>query len=253
MRVVSLVPSWTETLLEAGIEVVGRSRFCIHPKDGVASIPKVGGTKDWDLPRLLALKPDLLILDREENPRFMAEQANLPFWASHINRVSDLAPALEELAVRLGSTRLSALAGEWRALPPPRPPWTYESEAIPGLIEWGARPEQPVRRVLYVIWKDPWMRVGRDTFISSVLEHVGFAPYLIEADEKYPVFDPTQFNPSETLLLFSSEPYPFLRRKKEVASLGLPHAFIDGESYSWFGLRSLRFLQSACRPARGAD
>src|SRR5437868_6660844 len=101
MRVVSFVPSWTETLLSSGVEVVGRTRFCIHPHEKVAAIPVVGGTKDWNLEKLRALKPDLLLLDQEENPKFMAEQSEFPFHATHIESVQSVAGALRAMGERL--------------------------------------------------------------------------------------------------------------------------------------------------------
>jgi iron complex transport system substrate-binding protein len=243
MRVVSLVPSWTETLLEAGVEVVGRTRFCLHPREKVAAIPRIGGTKDWNLERILELRPDLLILDREENPRFMSEHSQLPFWASHIARTEDVAPALEDLSTRLGGqARLAELAREWRALPVAAPAYRGGTE-IPGVIEWGRQPDGPVEHVLYIIWREPWMRAGHGTFIGSMLTRCGLGRLLPPGPEKYPHFHPEEWDAARTLLLFASEPYPFLRKKHEAAALGFPHAFVDGESFSWFGVRSLRFLQ----------
>lgn len=241
MRVVSLVPSWTETLLEAGADVVGRTRFCIHPHSKVSAVPRVGGTKDWDLPRIQALKPDLLILDKEENPRFMAE-AGLPFWASHITGVEAVAPALRDLAERTGLPKLSNLAAQWAALPAVHREWKIAMD-LPGLIEWGRQPTGTIDKIVYVIWKDPWMRAGANTFIGSMLGRCGLSGLLDQGTEKYPKFDPSGYDPATTLLLFSSEPYPFLKRKAEVAELGFAHAFVDGESFSWFGVRSLRFLE----------
>ena len=91
LRVISMVPSWTETLLYAGIQVVGRTRYCIHPADKVAQIPIVGGTKDikWDL--VQDLQADLVLLDREENPLEMAESSPIPFLATHVSSLRELA------------------------------------------------------------------------------------------------------------------------------------------------------------------
>jgi ABC-type Fe3+-hydroxamate transport system substrate-binding protein len=251
MRVVSLVPSWTETLLAAGVNVVGRTRFCIHPASSVAGIPVIGGTKNWDLSAIRALQPDLLILDQEENPKWMAEQTEIPYFASHVTDLHSVAKALAEMAVRLHSTSLSALAGRWRAVAtwPGCPPWQV-GDPIPGLIGWGREPEGAVRRVLYVIWRDPWMSVSQETFVGSVLKATGFAPYLADFPDKYPRFEMVDFPAGETLLLFSSEPYPFLRKKDVLGALELPYAFVDGECFSWFGVRSLRFLEGL-RASRG--
>src|ERR1022692_4596445 len=90
VRVISMVPSWTETLIESGVNVVGRTRFCIHPKDQVKSIQAVGGTKDIDWDKVNGLKPNLVILDQEENPKSMADQCPFPILATHVTQISDV-------------------------------------------------------------------------------------------------------------------------------------------------------------------
>jgi iron complex transport system substrate-binding protein len=244
MRVVSLVPSWTETLLHAGVNVVGRSHFCIHPREKVNTIPAVGGTKNWDFARIKELKPDLLLLDREENPKFMAEQDELPYLATHVEAVASVPSALTQMSVRLNNSHLATLAQRWEIIAQWQglSRWT-PGDPLPGLLEWGREPVEPVRRAIYVIWRNPWMTVAKTTFIGSVLEKCGLASYLEEFPTKYPVFDLNTFPPDETLLLFSSEPYPFLRKKEALNSLPNPYGFVDGEAFSWFGLRSLEFLE----------
>lgn len=238
MRVVSLVPSWTETLLEAGVEVVGRTRFCLHGP-GVDEIPRVGGTKDWDLPKIRALKPDLLILDREENPRFMSEEKDLPFIATHVAGIKDMPKALLELGDVLGNSELKAMAGNYSGLP-----GRLSQKQLPAILDPGNLSGQAYTQVVYLIWKDPWMAVGRETFIGSVLEFCG--QRLAEVPGKYPEVTLEQFDPKTTLLIFSSEPYPFLKKKEPLASLGFKYVIADGEKYSWFGIRNLRFLESLC-------
>lgn len=240
-RVVSMVPSWTETLLWAGVEVVGRTRFCIHPSEMVGSIPKVGGTKDWNLAKVRALQPDLLILDREENPLEMSLHPELPFWAGHIVGIESLPAALSELSVLLDSELLESLAARWGRIADSTPE-LVRVEDLPGVLEWGRRPIEPVGSVVYVIWKDPWMAVGPETFIASVLSQLGLKLYPFQ--QKYPRIDLGEL-PADTLLLFSSEPFPFLRKREGLDELGFPYAFVDGECFSWFGVRSLEFLESA--------
>lgn len=245
-RVVSMVPSWTETLLCADVEVVGRTRFCVHPAELVASIPKVGGTKDWKVEKIKAVHPDLLILDREENPRWMAEDKELPFWASHIQGVESLPGALADLATRLESMngpapKLLELQERWQEVVKAPPACTALSQ-LPGVLEWGRRPRGPITTVVYVIWREPWMAVGPRTFIGSVLKKLGL--HVHPSEEAYPQVDLTNL-PDGTLLLFSSEPYPFLRKRQGLQDLGHPYAFVDGECFSWFGVRSLRFLEEA--------
>jgi iron complex transport system substrate-binding protein len=246
MRVVSLVPSWTETLVESGVNVVGRTRFCVHPAPRVKEIPALGGTKDLDLAKLVALRPDLLLLDREENLPWMADAPK--GWrvhASHVRSADDVPRELEELSAILGNARLAELAREWRReLETPAYPRDHVSQ-LPGVLEWLKRPEREPEHLLYLIWRGPWMAVSRDTFVGSMLTQVGFGGRLPPFTEKYPKVDLENFDPARTLLLFSSEPYPFGKKKQELVGLDFPAALVDGEAYSWFGVRSLRFLQGA--------
>lgn len=244
MRVVSLVPSWTETLLEAGVNVVGRSRFCIHPKGSVAEIPTVGGTKNWDLERIRDLKPDLLILDKEENPKFMSEQSEIPYLASHVLSVQSVAGALAQMSVRMNNPALADLARRWDQVATwdGLPRWQL-GDKIPGFIEWGREPSGGIRSIVYVIWRNPWMSVAKETFVGTMLGKCGFGPYLREFADKYPKIDLSSYPPAETLLLFSSEPYPFLRKKSVLNPVSNPYAFVNGECFSWFGTRSLKFLE----------
>lgn len=244
MRVVSLVPSWTETLLQAGVDVVGRTRFCIHPAAQVRGIPVIGGTKDWNFEAIKALKPDLLILDREENPKFMAEQDEIPILATHVDSVNGVGETLAQMSIRMSNKKLNEFAAQWQEIGqwPGLPRWEIQHE-IPGIIEWGRRPGAKIRSLIYVIWRNPWMAVSQDTFIGSVLEKCGFASYLPTFSAKYPVFDLGEFPAQETLLFFSSEPYPFLKKKEILDPIVNPFAFVNGESFSWFGVRTLSFLQ----------
>jgi len=243
MRVVSLVPSWTETLIEAGVDVVGRTRFCIHPAEAVRHIPVVGGTKDWNLPVIQALSPDLLLLDQEENPKWMSELGGgLKWHASHVESVSQMPTELDRLARALGGqTALQEMAVRWqRVLVDPGA--SCVGADFPGVVEWG-RPigSTSVRRVLYLIWRKPWMAVSADTFIGSVLRRQGIE--LPKFPEKYPKIEWSEWDTADTLLLFSSEPYPFVRKKSELEVQHSPYAFVDGEKFSWFGVRTLRFLE----------
>jgi hypothetical protein len=265
LRVISMVPSWTETLLACGVNVVGRTRFCIHP-DSAHSIPAVGGTKDiiWD--KANGLVPDLLLLDREENPKSMADDAVGETLATHITNIDDVVPALEAIALRLekGSrpadgpavSNLRALAHRWgRVINAPKIPlekWTD----LPGVQEWLKTPAgfpgvDNKSKLVYMIWKSPWMTITRETFIASVLVRLGIPAEMIWEDSgeggakvKYPEVDLAKL-PAECLLLFSSEPFPFFRQKEKLKELPFPGALIDGECMSWFGIRSLIFLEDS--------
>lgn len=242
MRVVSLVPSWTETLLEAGVEVVGRTRFCVHPAGRVANIPAVGGTKkvDWELVK--KLKPDYVLMDCEENTRDMAERCPFPLLVTHVQKVEDVGRELETLAGELNSLKLMALSARWRGVG--KFDYSGDLSLLPGVLRWLRPVQEPPRKILYLIWKKPWMAAGPGTFIASMMGRLGLAPLQAEFAEKYPKIDLADFSPHETLLLFSSEPYPFENDQEELKKMEFSSAVVDGECYSWFGLRSLRFLES---------
>lgn len=241
-RVVSLVPSWTETFLDCGVNVVGRTRYCVHPPYARA-IPAVGGTKDLQLEELKALRPDIVVVDKEENLPWMAEEHGWSTVVTHASSVAAMPGELERLSRLLLNEKLEGLAGEWRGvLRKPFAPGRKVAR-LPGVLDWWRKPAGEPERALYMIWREPWMAVAGDTFVGSLLAHLGYGHLLPSFPKKYPEVDLAHFDPSRTLLLFSSEPFPFARKKAELAALGFPCALVDGEAYSWFGLRSLRFLQ----------
>lgn len=242
MRVVSMVPSWTETLLHAGIEVVGRTRYCIHPRDKVDRIPVVGGTKDINWALVKDLRADLLLLDREENPREMAEASPLPYLATHVSSLPDLQRELERLGDHFRNPILMELAVECLDIlaAGPRVKWGAE---IPAVLKKIGGEFNGKQKTIYLIWKKPWMSVSPSTYIGSVLTFLGADLVEFSDDEsKYPVVDIEAHR--DCFFLFSSEPFPFHKKQAELAKMGVSGCIVDGESYSWFGLRGLRFLSS---------
>lgn len=243
MRVISMVPSWTETLLSSGVQVVGRTRFCIHPEASVTSVPVVGGTKDWDLQKITALNADLLLLDQEENPKWMAEQSPLPWVATHIQKIEDVPRDLRKINLKLMAADLDLLCRRWDWVIAKPQLNVLDLQNLPGILKWIKRPEQKINQVVYMIWRKPFMAVSQETFIGSVFERVSGGHRLSRFHTKYPVIELSQFETDTTLLLFSSEPFPFLRFETELRSLSFPSAIVDGELFSWFGTRSLKFLE----------
>ena len=116
MKVVSLVPSLTETLLACGVEVVGRTRYCIHPAETVRDIAVVGGTKGVNWQRVSELSPDLVVMDKEENTREMADACPLPWHATHVTSIQTTGEGLLELARLLASRELETLASGWQEM-----------------------------------------------------------------------------------------------------------------------------------------
>ena len=244
MRIICLIPSITETLISCGVEVVGRTRFCIHPEQQVNRITKVGGTKDIDWNKCKTLEPDLVILDKEENTKSMADSCPYPYIVLHITNLQNIASELNRLASQLNNSALVSIARRWQKVAE-SPITGRRISSLPGIIQWWRRPsnEDSVKTMQYMIWKDPWMAIGEGTFIHSVLSHLGFSSLLGKHCEKYPQIDLQSFDQNSTLLLLSSEPFPFQRHQTEVEAQGFNCALVDGEKFSWYGIRSLEFLE----------
>jgi ABC-type Fe3+-hydroxamate transport system substrate-binding protein len=210
-RLVSLVPSVTETLLAWGVEPVACTRFCEQP-----ILARVGGTKDPDLAAIVSLQPDLVVMDAEENRREDHDAlvaSGVAVHALHVRDLADLDPQLGELAARVGA--------RWTPLGAGR-----------------AEPGPAARRAFVPIWKRPWMALGEPTYGSSLLAALGVAnafagagPYpettLEEAAAQRP-----------DLVVAPSEPYPFAERHRaELASVA-PTVFVDGRDLLWWGART---------------
>ncbi len=240
-----MVPSWTETLIACDIPVVGRTRFCIHPEDKVKDIPIVGGTKNIDWDKVFEIKASVLLLDKEENPQEMAEGSPIPLITTHVTNMTSLASECTRLAEEFQSDKLKAIAARWTQIAN-RPNFSIQFfKQLPGVIEWIKKPsyDGDIKWLYYMIWKDPWMCVSKDTFIASVFEKLGLGFMIKKFDNKYPAIELESLKPKETLLLFSSEPYPFHKKKAELAKLGFSCAVVNGEFFSWFGIRSLNHLE----------
>lgn len=211
MRVVSLVPSVTETLVVWGLAPVGVTRFCEHPE-----LPAVGGTKDPDLRAVVALRPDLVVVNDEENRREDADAlvaAGVDVHVVRIGSVSDVAPALAALAERVDLTPPGG-----QRLPEPAP---------------------PVRTAFVPIWRRPWMTLSGTTYGSSVLAWLGVANVFADAGLRYPEItleEAARRRPD--LVVAPSEPYPF--RSRHVAELSevAPVRLVDGQDLFWWGVRT---------------
>ncbi len=214
MRVVSLVPSITETLLAWGVDVVACTRFCEQP-----ALAHVGGTKDPDIAAIVALAPDLVVLDREENRREDAEAmvaAGLRVHVTHVTGLDSLGPALAGLAEATGADPTS------------------------GPVD--ASGVDPLRRTAIVpIWRRPWMLLGADTYGAGLLASIGVATLPGPGPDRYPMVDPASFAGQVDLVVLPSEPYPFAdRHMAEVADLvpGAQVVLVDGRDLLWWGVRT---------------
>jgi len=229
-KLISLVPSWTETLVLAGAHVVGRSRFCIHPHDIVKSIPAVGGTKNLNPDQLKALSPDYIILDKEENTKEMAD--HIPPHqriVSHVRSIQDLTHELLNLSHILMLPKLSEYATRINFILKKAPKLIFDYKDIPGILDWWVTPSRPLseHQIIYIIWKDPWMMISAKTFIGSMLKQIGLSvmsPIWTRTQDTdlYPKFKWDEL-PQNALLLFSSEPFPFGSYKNYYVTQDNPH------------------------------
>jgi ABC-type Fe3+-hydroxamate transport system substrate-binding protein len=239
-RIVSLVPSITELLFDLDLApyVVGRTGFCVHPRDRVKRVPKVGGTKSIEASRIKRLAPTHLIVNIDENPRAAVEE--LSRFVPHVIVTHPLAPKDNLSLYRLLGAIFSR---EEQAEELCRRFERGCEETAAAAVGWTRQ------RVLYLIWKSPWMTVARDTYISRMLATVGWDSYAAKSELRYPTL-----NLSAALLkdvdfvLLSSEPYSFRERHcVEVLDL-LPSgshtrvALIDGAMTSWYGSRAIQGL-----------
>jgi len=230
-RIVSLVPSQTELLIHLDLQerLVGRTQFCIHPASEVLNITRVGGTKKLHLDKIRALKPDLIIGNKEENQQedIEALASEFPVWMSDIQTTEEALSMIQSLGELMQS---EDKAREIR---------TKIQDDLEEIRSKQTRFHN--YRVLYAIWKEPWMFVGKDTFIHHLLELAGFQnacelsryPELSESDVSSLEFD---------YLLLSSEPFPFAGKHEQEARKWLPNRhvqLVDGEMFSWYGSRLL--------------
>ena len=239
MRVVSFVPSWTETLIASGVDVVGRTRFCIHPEDTIKSIPVIGGTKHINsVEEIVNLKPDLVLFDKEENNQEMYQiclDRGLTCYATHVVNLKSCGEELIKLSELLKNDELKKWGETYLNLSPLS--LTQFSQCV---ITGKMPSDNNTRAFSYVIWKKPYMRVSPDTFIGDVLRLFGIG--IAAAETKYPEISEEALK--STFCLFSSEPFPFGKYFSDLQAQGYNGVLVDGEKISWYGIRTLRFLQS---------
>jgi ABC-type Fe3+-hydroxamate transport system substrate-binding protein len=237
-RIVSLVPSITELLFDLGLGVhlVGRTGFCVHPRDAVRDLPKVGGTKDVKLDALRALAPTHVIVNVDENEADVVDALRgfVPHViVTHPNRPEDNAELFQLLGGIFGAKDAAQrLAHDL----------TEEITACRA-IEWRTE------RALYLIWKSPWMTIAADTYIARTLALVGWQVATAAGGwagaDRYPVVaDLAAAGEGVERVLLSTEPYPF--RDADVAAVQQitqrPALLIDAEMVSWYGSRAIRGL-----------
>jgi len=223
MRVISLVPSITEALFDLGLatdEIVGRTKFCIHPKDWVDKVEIIGGTKNLNIDKIKALEPDLIIANKEENIKEQVEELMKDFkvLVTNIETLEDNYYLLKQLGHLFGKEEKAQFFNLK----------TYEAFNI-------TKSEKRLK-VAYLIWKNPYMTVGGDTFISKILEELGFEN-LFKNQNRYPEVQLEDLKDAD-LIFLSSEPFPF--KEKHIAEIrevcqNQKIMIVDGEAFSWYG------------------
>ena len=227
-RIVCLVPSITELLFEIGLGhlVVGVTVFCVHPENAVKHLIKVGGTKKVRMQAIEDLKPDLIICNQEENTLEMvnALEEQFPVWVSSVCNLKECYRLILEL-------------GQIHGVVPSALKLQQDIQKAFASIKVRHR-----YRCLYLIWRNPYMSIGKDTFIHHLLELAGF-DHIIESNRYPEISAEALAELTIDVLLLSSEPYPF--KDKHIAELKalLPNTHIllvDGELFSWYGSRLLQ-------------
>ena len=252
-RIVSLVPSITELLFALGLgeQVAGRTGFCIHPREQIKAVPKVGGTKSVDIAAIRALAPTHLIVNIDENEKPTVEQ--MRGFVPNLIVTHPLGP-LDNIALyRLiggifgREARAEELCEQFQS--------AFDEAAA-------ACRHLPREKVLYLIWKSPWMTVSRDTYVSRTLAAIGWDTLQIESRDRYPKIELTpELLASVDRVLMSSEPYAFRQKhvdelEKALSAFGVHHSpiavsLIDGEMTSWYGSRAIEGMKYLSR-LRGA-
>ena len=225
MRIISLVPSITETLFDFGLnpdQIVGRTKFCIHPEEKIKSVEMIGGTKNLNIEKIKALKPDLIIGNKEENTKEQVEILMKEFkvWITDIQNLEDNRNFISELGYILQQQTVAEKIN-------------YETEEIFSEFEIENR-----RKAAYLIWKNPYMTVGSDTFIHDIMKKLGFEN-IFRNRLRYPAITSDELQNADYILL-SSEPFPFREKHAEELKKILPETkiiLVDGEAFSWFGTR----------------
>ncbi len=225
----SLVPSQTEFLHGIGLneEVVGITKFCIHPNDWFKSKTRVGGTKTVNFKKIEELQPDLIIANKEENTQFEIEELQKLYtvYISDIYTLEDSCQMMTDIGVMTNKQ--------------------IETEKIVSNIKSNFEGlKQMNKRVLYLIWRKPYMLAGQNTFINHLLNKCGLTNGFEDENSRYNEISSNQIAELNIDYIFlSSEPYPF--KEKHIAELqkitNAKVVLVDGEMFSWYGNRLENF------------
>ena len=225
-RIISIVPSQTELLFDLGLaeQIVGITKFCIHPANGVQSKTKIGGTKQLNIELIKSLEPDLIIANKEENERSQVEELmqHFPVWISDVNNLDGALQMISSIAEINGKAieaqkLIQQVSSSFNAL----------KSAINQLS------------VVYLIWRKPYMVAGKEIYIDDMISRCGLHNVINET--RYPEIDTQQLIALKPdVVMLSSEPYPFKQQHIDELKTILPQTkliLVDGEMFSWYGSR----------------
>ena len=243
-RIVSLVPSQTELLYDLGLETetVGITKFCIHPQSWFRSKTRVGGTKTVNRTIIDQLDPDLIIANIEENVKEQVEAlaTDYPVWLTDVNNLTDALQMISDIGILTGKQDAAiSLAASIKDS-------FFELEKLQTtnhkLSAVKSRRNSGLKTG-YLIWKDPYMAAGNNTFINDMLQHCGLENAFADL-YRYPEISVSELLTAGCqLLLLSSEPYPFQQKHIDELAAHLPNIkimLVDGELFSWYGSRLLK-------------
>lgn len=225
-RIISLVPSQSELLWDLGLreELVGITKFCIHPQEMFKSVNRVGGTKTLNIDKIRALNPDLIIGNKEENEQvqILELQKEFTVWMSDIYNLDDSLNMIEKIGALVNRVE--------------------EARMIKNNIQSSFHQlNKSNKSAVYFIWREPYMAAGKGTFIGDILYRLGLQNKIDDDNARYPELSLEEIkilNPE--LILLSSEPYPFKQVHLNELQALLPHTkivLVDGELFSWYGSR----------------
>ncbi|MBK7957372.1 MAG: ABC transporter substrate-binding protein [Bacteroidetes bacterium] len=223
VRIVSMVPSITELLFDLGLEeeIVGITRYCILPKEKVKNATKIGGTKDFDLEQIVQLKADFFFANKEENPKEKIEtlQQHVPVYVSDVQNLEQALSMIGDIGEITGKTnKANAMVEAIRA-------------------QFNHKPEK-MHSAIYLIWNNPMMTIGGDTFISNMMLQAGFEN-MYNNSTRYPTISEEDIIAlSPAYLLLSSEPFRFTQSHRNYFNKLLPNTtilLVDGKIFSWYG------------------
>lgn len=231
-RIVSLVPSISELLfdLEVYEGIVGRTKFCVHPRSIMNSIPIVGGTKNIQINKIRELNPDLIICNKEENtPEIVAElEKEFPVWVTDVVTFDDAMKMIMDLSQLLNNPQ----RGEQLVK-------SLEMSINAKLLKTRRK------KVAYLIWNNPMMVAANQTFINSLLDRLGFVNVFAD-QERYPEVTEADLKSAKPEIIFlSSEPFPFAEEHRKYIKTVCPLSkveLVDGATFSWYGSRLLNVV-----------